>query len=990
MNLNRRAFLGTTTAGLAGFFDAPFAGVSAAEPGKLPVELLDPAAARGVTALASLQAAWSKPARTHKPHTRWWWPGNALSKADITRQLEGMAGQGIGGVEIMSLWKMYEKGNVEYLTPEFLGLVKHAVTEAKRLDMEVAITFSPGWGFGGAWVPRQDQSKVLCMASKDVEGGTKFSGTLPQPDLKGVRSGEAPAPHPPGTVVAVVAGRIVSNSQIDPGSLIDLTKLARPAESALDWDMPAGQWRLMVFWLEFTGQVCSAQSFQPPPMVIDHMNQGAVQRYCEHLGGEFKKAIGDEFGHTVDSFFCDSFEFWPLSNALLWSTDTLAGFEHHTGYGLAKYLPALWFDVGPLTARIRYDLGDYLNHRGLEAFFKPFNAWCDAHHVQARIQPHYRFSEELVQGAGATARPETEVTTARFEPVADPRKATASGARFYGREIVSAEAYTFIHPARYRTNLQDLKIATDAFLRDGITQFYNHGYFGSPEAHVAPTRDFPWANRIDHWNTWWQHYHYVAEYVARCCAVLRQGRLVADVLIYSPQATAWSERAVWGSARRVMPYGNLAKTLVANGYDFDIVNDDLLQHHAEFRDGRIGINGHVYRLLILPRATVVPIATLRAMREFAKAGGTIVALDELPVTAAGLQEHEANDRELKQITEELFSSEASRLTGGVFLPEYKIERKPFNPGRQAAAPTAPLNPAQRRLLDVLGNLTPPDFALAGRTQSDGLTFIHKRVGDVEVYFVSNLQANRCATDVTFRVTGKAPQRWDARTGRMEDVREFRMVSDGTLLALDMEPWESAFFMFVPGARVAEPIKPQAANQPLSEPLVVAGTWKMRLEGYGFETYEASCETLASWTDAPRTRHFAGTGRYEIEIDVPAGNVADGVRAVLDLGQVGNLAGVEVNGRAVGVAWMVPYRLDITGALRAGKNTLVVRVTDALINYVSGLKQPPEVPAELQERLGKANPAVYPEGGSGYHEMGETDLPPSGLLGPVKIGFERAG
>jgi hypothetical protein len=93
--------------------------------------------------------------------------------------------------------------------------------------------------------------------------------------------------------------------------------------------------------------------------------------------------------------------------------------------------------------------------------------------------------EELEQGAGATAQPEPEATTARFEPVADPRKATASGARFYGRDIVSAEAYTFIHPARYRTDLQDLKMATDAFLRDGVTQFYNHGYLGSPEMRVA-------------------------------------------------------------------------------------------------------------------------------------------------------------------------------------------------------------------------------------------------------------------------------------------------------------------------------------------------------------------------------------------------------------------------------------------------------------------------------------------------------------------------
>ena len=56
--------------------------------------------------LRSLQTGWEEPARTYKPHTRWWWPGNALTNADITWQLEQMAAQGIGGVEIMSAWKM--------------------------------------------------------------------------------------------------------------------------------------------------------------------------------------------------------------------------------------------------------------------------------------------------------------------------------------------------------------------------------------------------------------------------------------------------------------------------------------------------------------------------------------------------------------------------------------------------------------------------------------------------------------------------------------------------------------------------------------------------------------------------------------------------------------------------------------------------------------------------------------------------------------------
>jgi len=984
MSIRLRTRIAIAEAVIAWICALSFSGVSAADLGASQDVPPKPSQPCADVTFSALKSEWDKPSRTYKPHTRWWWPGNALTKADITWQLEQMAGQGMGGVEIMSLWKMYEKGNVEYLTPEFLDLLKHAVAEGKRLDLEVSVTFGPGWGFGGSWVAKEDQSKVLCMASVDLTGSRRFIGALPMHDLKGVRGEKATGPREPGPVIAVVAGRLTGKDQLDADSLTVPSNASQPTGNTLEWDVPSGQWRLMVFRLEFTEQQCSAQSFEPPPMVIDHLNGGAVRRYCEHLGGLIDQTVGQDFGTTVDSFFCDSFEFWPLSNALLWSNDTLAGFGKHASYDLTKFLPALWFDIGPLTPRIRYDLGEYLSRLALESFFKPFNEWCDSHHVQARIQPHYRFSEELVQGAGATARPETEVTTARFEPVADPRKATVSGARFYGRDIVSAEAYTFIHPARYRTNLQDLKIATDAFLRDGITQIYNHGYFGSPEAHVAPSRDFPWANRIDHWNTWWPHYHHVAEYVARCCSLLRQGRIAADVLIYSPQASVWSERAVWGSTRRVMPYGNLAKTLVANGYDFDIVNDDLLQHRTQFRDGQIEINGQKYRMLILPRVTVVPIETMRAIWKFAQAGGTVVALDTVPEAAAGMKDYQENDRELKQIVVRLFSESPGNKSGGTFIPEYKIDRKPFNPGRQPAAPTPPLDAAQHRLLDILHKLTPPDFSIGHGVQSDGLTYIHKEIGDVDVYFVCNLQQQRIASDVTFRVAGKVPQRWDAITGAVAPVSGYRQVADRTVVALDMEPWESAFFVFVPGVRAQESVKPMARQEALPEPLAIGGAWRMKLEGYGFETFDTTCETLVSWTENLRTRHFSGTGRYEIGFEVPAERMVPESRVMLELGEVGNLAEVELNGQAMGVAWMTPYRIDVTKALHAGNNKLVVRVTDALIHYVSGLKEPPEIPVDLQARLGKANPSIYPEGASAKVEMSETDLPPSGLLGPVRL------
>jgi hypothetical protein len=470
---------------------------------------------------------------------------------------------------------------------------------------------------------------------------------------------------------------------------------------------------------------------------------------------------------------------------------------------------------------------------------------------------------------------------------------------------------------------------------------------------------------------------------------LRQGRLVADVLVYSPQATAWSERALWETDRRVMPYGNLAKTLVANGYDFDVVNDDLLQHHATFRDGRVEINGYARRVLILPAATVMPIETLRAIRRFADCGGTVVALEALPHEAAGLRHSTENDRQLREIVAGLFDAGSSGLAGAFFLPDYQLDHTPFNPGRQPYRPTPPLSRPQRQLLAVIERATPPDFALADRAQTDGLTFIHKQVDGADVYFVTNLAPSKIATEVTFRVCGKTPQRWDAINGQIMPVRGFRSNSAGTTMALEFEPWESAFFVFTPDAAPVAPANRVASLGPLPEPLPIGGIWRMTLAGYGFERFETNVSKLASWTDAARTRHFSGKGRYETEFILPAEKLVDNTRLILDLGHVGNVADVQLNDRPVGVAWMAPHRVDITRAVHAGRNRLVVLVTNTLINYVTGLKEPPEVPLELQPRLGKANPALYESSQLAQREMHEKDLPPSGLLGPVQIVWRAA-
>ena len=175
---------------------------------------------------------------------------------------------------------------------------------------------------------------------------------------------------------------------------------------------------------------------------------------------------------------------------------------------------------------------------------------------------------------------------------------------------------------------------------------------------------------------------------------------------------------------------------------------------------------------------------------------------------------------------------------------------------------------------------------------------------------------------------------------------------------------------------------------LPAPYTLAGTWKMELEGYKFEKVVEQMQQLRSWTEDPRTKTFSGTGHYSLSFEPPEGFLDADSEVYLDLGVVGNVAAVEVNGQHAGVVWMRPYTVHVTELLHAGENRVEVRVTNTLINHVSQLDELPGVPEALVPHYGKT--AHIYKLGAGIWEHREKDfspLPSSGLLGPV-IMFAR--
>ncbi|MBQ1429972.1 MAG: hypothetical protein IIZ06_09935, partial [Kiritimatiellae bacterium] len=151
---------------------------------------------------------------------------------------------------------------------------------------------------------------------------------------------------------------------------------------------------------------------------------------------------------------------------------------------------------------------------------------------------------------------------------------------------------------------------------------------------------------------------------------------------------------------------------------------------------------------------------------------------------------------------------------------------------------------------------------------------------------------------------------------------------------------------------------------------LAGPWRVAFpEGWGMPG-EMKIDTLKPWRElggTPEAKAFSGTAEYTIDFTLD--NIDGNSFVMLDLGRVESLAKVEVNGKDFGDLWSRPYRVNVAGVVKPGKNTLKVTVTDTWYNRLVFDAGQPAAKRRTWTIAG-------PKKGSALHD--------SGLIGPVKI------
>ncbi len=133
----------------------------------------------------SLEEGFKNPPESAKPRTWWHWTAGNITKEGITKDLEWMKRTGIGGMQLSDVaagqGQTLDK-KVLFRSEEWLDAVRHATSEADRLELEMSIFSSAGWSLtGGPWVEPGQAMKKLVWSEMKLKGPQNFSGKLPAP-----------------------------------------------------------------------------------------------------------------------------------------------------------------------------------------------------------------------------------------------------------------------------------------------------------------------------------------------------------------------------------------------------------------------------------------------------------------------------------------------------------------------------------------------------------------------------------------------------------------------------------------------------------------------------------------------------------------------------------------------------------------------------------------------------------------------------------------
>ncbi|WP_394351998.1 glycosyl hydrolase [Rhodocytophaga rosea] len=780
-----------------------------------------------------------------------------------------------------------------------------------------------------------------------------FKTLPPQPNMFAAMMGAKPeTPKPEGVNVAEIVlhntdrihlfedkagftpwketGSISATAQADAipsENVVDLTAQLKP-DGSLNWKAPAGNWVVIRLGYSLTGRQNHPASPEATGLEVDKLDKAAVTKYINTYLDMYKDATGGQMGAKgLQYMVLDSYE----AGHMTWTKAFLEEFAKRRGYDLKSWIPVLtgrvvksveesekflWDfrkTIGELIAENHYDvIGEALHQRGMKRYTES--------HENKRIYladgMDVKRNADIPMSAMWTPGSLAGGADEEVRSKADIRE-SASVAHIYGKPFVAAESMTSVGNG-FSFHPEKLKRTADMEMASGLNRFVIHTSVHQPLDDKKPGFSLgPFGQYFGRQETWAEQAKAWTDYLGRSCYLLQQGKQVADVLYYYGENT--NITSVFNTKLPEVP-----------GYEYDFVNATALLNVLEVKNGKIVTpGGMAYSVLVLDEsARQMTLPVLKKLGDLVKAG--------------------------------------AKVTGT------KPEKSPSLSDNQAAFTTLvneiwnnPNVSANKSVGEVLKSVNVAEDVLIKNPKAE-ILYVHRNTSDRDIYWLNSRSENVNEAEISFRVTGKAPELWNPQTGAVEKV-SYQIRDGRTYIPLKFESWDAYFIVFKENTTLTSYTKPAVTEASVAQ---INGTWTVKFQEGRGAPQSATFTQLSSLSDNADAgiKYFSGTATYTNTFNLSGLDKKN--RYVIDLGDVKNMAEVVVNGKSIGTLWKKPFRLDITNALKKGQNAVEIKVTNLWVNRLIGDAQP-----GVEKKITYTTMPFY---------QADAKLLPSGLMGPVKI------
>ncbi|HEX29378.1 TPA: hypothetical protein ENG04_04785, partial [Candidatus Poribacteria bacterium] len=505
-----------------------------------------------------LREDFRSPSSLYRGKPFWAWNGR-LEESELRRQIRVFRDMGLGGGFMHSRVGLA----TPYLSEEWFDLIKACADEARKNNMEVWLYDEDRWPSGAAGG----------LVTKDPKYRQRFLRlTISDPGSF----------KPLGDELAIFAAKVNGNRAID------VRQISSDEISSVGEDEKI---------LSFRCVLADPSPWYNDQTYLDTLSEEAVAKFIEVTHDAYARHVGEYFGTVIPGIFTDEPNHGGLSlserggNAP-WTDSLPKVFRERYGYDLIPHLPEIFLKVNDSDfSKVRRDYHDCLTYMFTRSFAKQIFDWCERHNLL--FTGHVLAEQDLrsqTSVVGSTMRfyefmqaPGIDILCGQIltrEGGTSPEFSTAkqcnSVLNQFGRRWMLSELYGC---TGWHFNFAEHKAVGDWQAALGVNLRCQHlsWYTMLGEA----KRDYPAS--ISFQSPWWRDYPIVEDYFARVNLLMTQGRAVRDVAVIHPIESAWG--LFYAGVREPLDKLNgefmtLQNTLLEEHFDFDYVDEDILERHG--------------------------------------------------------------------------------------------------------------------------------------------------------------------------------------------------------------------------------------------------------------------------------------------------------------------------------------------------------------------------------------------------------------------------